>query len=175
VSDFLVGVRHRLGGDPFPYVWIPEWHPAGHGLHVHFRVGGYVRKRMIGDAGGRGWSFVLSINGLPAGLARAGGQAASGVAWGYRWGDDLDLSWRNIDLVDRLAGRVRRGRVRLVVRVPVTPTSSLTFERTSGHPALTSVMRSPCGAGRWPCTGAMSGYDSPGGRTGSSRRTGSED
>ena len=28
-----------------PYLWVPEWHPGGHGLHVHFAVGRFVRAR----------------------------------------------------------------------------------------------------------------------------------
>ena len=39
-------------GEPFPYLWVPEWHAAGHGLHVHFAVGRYVRHRA--DRGGVG-------------------------------------------------------------------------------------------------------------------------
>lgn len=32
-------VARALGGDPLPYVWVPEWHKCGHGLHLHFAVG----------------------------------------------------------------------------------------------------------------------------------------
>ena len=43
VAEFFRGLRRRAGGEPLPYVWVPEWHPGGHGLHVHFAVGRYVR------------------------------------------------------------------------------------------------------------------------------------
>ena len=40
------GVLPRAAGGArwraLPYVWVPEWHPGGHGLHVHFAVGRYV-------------------------------------------------------------------------------------------------------------------------------------
>ena len=40
---FFRGLRRELGGRALPYPWVPEWHPGGHGLHVHFAVGRYVR------------------------------------------------------------------------------------------------------------------------------------
>jgi hypothetical protein len=47
VAEFFRGLRSGLGGEPFPYAWTSEWHPGGHGLHVHFAVGRYVRERVI--------------------------------------------------------------------------------------------------------------------------------
>lgn len=44
-----------------------EWHPGGHGLHVHFTVGRYVRQRLIRDVWGRGVVHVKLIGDLPAG------------------------------------------------------------------------------------------------------------
>ena len=38
LSAFFVELRKSLGRD-LPYLWVPEWHPSGHGLHVHFAVG----------------------------------------------------------------------------------------------------------------------------------------
>ena len=46
--------RPALGGQAFPYVWGPEWHPGGHGLHVHFIVARYVRQSLIREAWGYG-------------------------------------------------------------------------------------------------------------------------
>ena len=54
VAAFFKGLRPALGGRAFPYVWVPEWHPGGHGLHVHFAVGRYVRQTLIRDTWGRG-------------------------------------------------------------------------------------------------------------------------
>ncbi len=34
-------------GSRLPYLWIPEWHPGGHGLHAHFTVGQFVHWRTI--------------------------------------------------------------------------------------------------------------------------------
>ncbi len=54
VGSFFKALRPVLGGGPFPYAWAPEWHPGGHGLHVHFAVGRYVPQRLIRDTWGRG-------------------------------------------------------------------------------------------------------------------------
>ncbi len=47
------GCGGELGGEAFPYLWVPEWHPGGHGLHLHFAVGRYVRQSLIRDVWGR--------------------------------------------------------------------------------------------------------------------------
>ena len=47
VAAFFKGLRPALGGDRLPYMWVPEWHPSGHGLHVHFAVGRYVPQTLI--------------------------------------------------------------------------------------------------------------------------------
>ena len=49
-----VGCGPELGGKPLPYLWVPEWHPGGHGLHVHFAVGRYVKHGLIRDVWGAG-------------------------------------------------------------------------------------------------------------------------
>lgn len=54
VADFFRSLRARLGGEALPYAWTSEWHPGGHGLHVHFAVGRYVRQPLIRDVWGRG-------------------------------------------------------------------------------------------------------------------------
>ena len=43
----LQAASGELGGEPFPYLWVPEWHPGGHGLHLHFAVGRYVKQSLI--------------------------------------------------------------------------------------------------------------------------------
>ena len=50
-----------MGGAAFPYLWVPEWHPGGHGLHVHFLVGRYVKRALIREA----WE--LAAQGAPGG------------------------------------------------------------------------------------------------------------
>jgi hypothetical protein len=67
VGEFFKGLRRELGGKAFPYVCVPEWHPGGHGLHVHFAVGRYVRQGQIRDVWGRGIVHVKLIGDLPVG------------------------------------------------------------------------------------------------------------
>ncbi len=50
VAGFFRGLRAELGGKPLPYLWVPEWHPGGHGLHLHFAVGRYVGHSLIREA-----------------------------------------------------------------------------------------------------------------------------
>jgi hypothetical protein len=67
VAGFFRGLRGELGGEPLPYLWVPEWHPGGHGLHVHFAVGRYVRRSLIESVWGRGWTHIKLIGDLPVG------------------------------------------------------------------------------------------------------------
>jgi len=53
VGTFFRDLRNEIGR-PFPYVWAREWHPGGHGLHVHFLVGRFIRQRLIREVWGRG-------------------------------------------------------------------------------------------------------------------------
>ena len=53
VGTFFRDLRNEIGR-PFPYVWVREWHPGGHGLHVHFLVGRFIRQSLIrGGLGSR--------------------------------------------------------------------------------------------------------------------------
>jgi hypothetical protein len=67
VAEFFRGLRRELDGKPLPYAWASEWHPGGHGLHVHFAVGRYVRQRLIRDVWGRGIVHIKLIGDLPVG------------------------------------------------------------------------------------------------------------
>jgi hypothetical protein len=67
VAGFFRGLRRTLGGRPLPYAWAPEWHPGGHGLHVHFAVGRYVRQSLIREVWGRGIVHIKLIGDLPVG------------------------------------------------------------------------------------------------------------
>jgi len=67
VGDFFRGLRRELGGEPLPYAWAPEWHPGGHGLHVHFAVGRYVRQSLIREVWARGLTHIKLIGDLPVG------------------------------------------------------------------------------------------------------------
>jgi hypothetical protein len=64
--------RLRRSGERFPYVWVPEWHKSGHGLHVHFAVGRYVRHRAIERAWGHGFVHIKLLGDLPTGSGTLG-------------------------------------------------------------------------------------------------------
>ena len=66
VAEFFRLLRGELG-QRLPYLWVPEWHPGGHGLHVHFVVGRYVRQRLIRDVWGRGRVDIRLLGDLPVG------------------------------------------------------------------------------------------------------------
>ena len=67
LGEFFRSVRDSLGGKALPYVWVPEWHKSGHGLHAHFAVGRYVKKSMIDAAWGHGFSHIKLLGDLPVG------------------------------------------------------------------------------------------------------------
>lgn len=58
VGLFFRRLRLGLGGKSMPYVWVPEWHKSGHGLHVHFAVGQYIRRSVIDQAWGHGFVHI---------------------------------------------------------------------------------------------------------------------
>ncbi|WP_062518088.1 rolling circle replication-associated protein [Demequina gelatinilytica] len=80
VADFFRNLRSALGGDPLPYVWVPEWHKSGHGLHVHFAIGRYVQRSVIVQAWGHGFVHIKLLGDLRAG---AGAVEESRKAAGY--------------------------------------------------------------------------------------------
>lgn len=67
VGGFFRAVRAGLGGQQLPYLWVPEWHKTGHGLHVHFAVGRYVPRHLIEQAWGRGFVHIKLLSDLPVG------------------------------------------------------------------------------------------------------------
>jgi hypothetical protein len=66
VAAFFRRLRASLG-ERLPYLWVPEWHASGHGLHVHFAVGRYVGQRVIADAWGHGFVHIKLLGDLPTG------------------------------------------------------------------------------------------------------------
>jgi hypothetical protein len=62
-----VACAESLAAKGLPYAWTSEWHPGGHGLHVHFAVGRYVRERLIREVWGRGITHIKRIQDLPVG------------------------------------------------------------------------------------------------------------
>jgi len=67
VAVFFRDLRAELGGKPLPYLWVPEWHPGGHGLHVHFAVGRFVKRSLIERVWDRGRTHIKLIGDLPVG------------------------------------------------------------------------------------------------------------
>jgi hypothetical protein len=67
VGLFFRRLRDGLGGQPFPYVWVPEWHKTGHGLHLHFAVGRFVPRSDIEQAWGHGFVHIKLLSGTPSG------------------------------------------------------------------------------------------------------------
>ena len=72
VGRFFRQLRAGLGGKPFAYVWVPEWHKTGHGLHVHFAVGRYIKRSLIEDAWGHGFVHIKLLGDLPVGSGSLG-------------------------------------------------------------------------------------------------------
>jgi hypothetical protein len=79
VAVFFRGLRDQLGG-PLPYVWVPEWHPGGHGYHVHVALGRYVPRGVIGRAWPHGHFWIKLIGNLPT---TAGALGEARVVAGY--------------------------------------------------------------------------------------------
>lgn len=72
VRSFFRKLRAGLGGQPMPYLWVPEWHPKGHGLHVHGLVGSYIPRRCLEQAWGRGFVHIKRLTGGSDGDDTAG-------------------------------------------------------------------------------------------------------
>jgi hypothetical protein len=53
IGEFFRRLRSMVG-KPFAYAWVTEWHPGGHGLHVHFALGRYIHWSVIKAAWGLG-------------------------------------------------------------------------------------------------------------------------
>jgi hypothetical protein len=69
-AAFFRQLREHLGEKPLPYVWVPEWHPGGHGLHLHFAVGRYINRSTIERAWGHGFVHIKLLGDLPVGSGR---------------------------------------------------------------------------------------------------------
>ena len=67
IGEFFRGLRHGLGGEALPYVWVPELHGDGVHFHVHFAVGRYVPYRLIKETWGRGIVNIKLLGDLPVG------------------------------------------------------------------------------------------------------------
>jgi len=67
LGGFFRELREQLDQGRFAYLWVPQWHPGGHGLHAHFAVGRFVSRRLIERAWGHGFVHIKLLDGLPVG------------------------------------------------------------------------------------------------------------
>ena len=67
VALFFRTLRGSLGGDPFPYLWTSEWHKSGHGLHLHFAAGRFIKRGLIEQAWQHGFVHIKLLGDLPVG------------------------------------------------------------------------------------------------------------
>jgi hypothetical protein len=59
-------------GERFPYLWVPEWHPGGHGLHAHFAIGRWIHYTDIRAAWSHGNIDIRLLGHLPVGSGALG-------------------------------------------------------------------------------------------------------
>jgi hypothetical protein len=71
VGEFFRKLKSEIE-KPFPYLWVPEWHPKGHGLHLHFVVGTFVPRSKIVEAWGRGFVHIKLLGQVPIGQGSLG-------------------------------------------------------------------------------------------------------
>ena len=67
LASFFRALRDGLGAGAFAYLWVPQWHPGGHGLHAHFAVGRFVPRRLIERCWGHGFVHIKLLDDLPVG------------------------------------------------------------------------------------------------------------
>jgi hypothetical protein len=72
MGAFFRALREALGGDAFPYVWVPELHKTGGRFHVHFAVAQFVPRGLIADVWGHGYIGIKLLGDLPVGAGRLG-------------------------------------------------------------------------------------------------------
>jgi hypothetical protein len=98
LAAFFRVLRDGLAAGPFAYVWVPQWHPGGHGLHAHFAVGRFVPRGLIDRCWGHGFVHIKLLDGLPVGSGeRAEARLAARYLAGYA-GRDLDHEGRPFGL-----------------------------------------------------------------------------
>lgn len=79
VARFFRRLRSEVG-QPIPYLWVAEWHPKGHGLHVHFGLGQFVHWSIVERCWGHGFVKMKLLSDVPI---RAGSVAEARIAARY--------------------------------------------------------------------------------------------
>jgi hypothetical protein len=72
VALFFRRLRLLLGVAALPYLWVAEWHKSGHGLHVHFAVGQFIKRTQIVRAWPHGFVHIKLLGDLPVGSGSLG-------------------------------------------------------------------------------------------------------
>jgi hypothetical protein len=89
LAEFFRRLRGSVG-EAFPYLWVPEWHPGGHGLHAHFAVGRWIAQGDIKRAWGRGHVHIKLLGDLPVGSGTLGEARLAARYLAKYVGKDLD-------------------------------------------------------------------------------------
>lgn len=63
-GDFFKALRAAQGGQPMPYLWVPERHKSD-AFHLHFAVGSFIPRKVIESSWGRGFVHIKRLQ--PAG------------------------------------------------------------------------------------------------------------
>ena len=124
VAAFWRALRQAKGGEAFPYLWVPEWHPKGHGLHVHFAVGQFVARSKIEAAWGWGFVHIKLLGDLPVG---SGPLQEARVAAGYL------SKYLNKSLDERRMERLHRYEVAQGFQPTKTPVTGRTLQQAIGN------------------------------------------
>src|SRR5579884_3034989 len=82
LGAFFRELRDGLEAGPLPYVWVPQWHPGGHGLHAHFAVGRFVPRGLVDRSWGHGFVHIKLLDGLPVGSGELGEARLCGPLFG---------------------------------------------------------------------------------------------
>ena len=72
LAGFFRELRAGMDAGRFAYLWVPQWHPGGHGLHAHFAVGRFVQRKLIEQSWGHGFVHIKLLDGLPVGSGTLG-------------------------------------------------------------------------------------------------------
>jgi hypothetical protein len=151
VAEFFRALRTDLGGKPFPYLWVPEWHKTDHGLHLHFGVGQYIKRSRIEQAWGRGFVHIKLLSDLPVGSGALGEARRTAGYLGKYVGKDFarpegtrlhryeiaqGFQPKVIGLRDRTAHAVLYQAMALMGREPARHWSSDQVEDWKGSPAV---------------------------------------
>ena len=61
VEKLIAKIANNRNGQRFPYVWVPEQHPSGHGIHVHMAVPFFYKHSNLVKAWGRGFVYCTDM------------------------------------------------------------------------------------------------------------------